>query len=232
MVLENKCDKSHAMKNLYLLTFLLLGSLAFGCNNYDVNEKDEEGRPLDRAVKAENVGKYEMEKGQINYEYATGPMSGTQVMKWQNYGEEELRIMEMGIPGDTLTRNLLVMDGYAWSWAEGQSEGVKMRLPLDQDINFRNLPDSVKQQLNIRETGTETILGKNCTVYSMNFNGGQMAGTVSVWNGIPLKMEMGNKEGKITLLATSIDEHPVLPAGEFEIPNDVTFHETPGTDAK
>ena len=88
-----------------------------------------------------------------------------------------------------------------------------------QSINYLHLTDEVIAKNKIKETGKETVSGKECTVYSLEMNQmGQTAkATVCVWQGFTMKTTIDAGGFAISTKIVEIKEGPV-DAAVFEIP--------------
>ena len=93
-------------------------------------------------------------------------------------------------------------------------------MPTQESINYLNLTDEVVEKNKIKEVGKETILGKECTTYSLEVSQmGQTAKmTVCVWEGYPMKAITDAMGSVITVKVLEFTEGPVDPS-LFELPN-------------
>jgi hypothetical protein len=132
------------------------------------------------------------------------------------------------IQGRKIRQVTVTKDGYSWIYDLEQKMGRKMKSKGD-DFDFRNMsPDSLKAK-GIKEIGKETVLGKECTVYSITppapkeqpKNAPNVNGKFWIWNGFPMKMEMGTF---MKMEVTKIEEG-APPAEKFQIPTDIKFTE-------
>ena len=101
----------------------------------------------------------------------------------------------------------------------------KATLPV-KPVNYLNLTDEVRELHKIKEVGTEEILGRKCTKYTLEvvYGGQTTYSTVWIWKGIPLKNETSsNGMVIVTEQATEIQENAEVPAGKFLVPEGVTF---------
>ena len=98
-----------------------------------------------------------------------------------------------------------------------------------EDFNFadfndgsyaRAVPDKVKAENKIKEAGKETVLGRECTKYTMESSqmGMTMSQTVWVWNGIVLKSLTDGGQFQFGNTATKLEENATIPASTFDIP--------------
>jgi hypothetical protein len=97
------------------------------------------------------------------------------------------------------------------------------------------MTDAQMKERGMTEAGTETILGKECKVYEVDVDkmtgetGDQqmkVKGKVWVWNGIPMKMVMGDL---MKMETTKLEVMESVPAEKFAVPADVTLSEgSPG----
>ena len=101
----------------------------------------------------------------------------------------------------------------------------KATLPV-KPVNYLNLTDEVRELHKIKEVGTEEILGRKCTKYTLEvvYGGQTTYSTVWIWKGIPLKNETSsNGMVIVTEQATEIQENAEVPAMKFLVPEGVTF---------
>ena len=105
------------------------------------------------------------------------------------------------------------MTASATAWGGWASPG------RSQTINYLNLTDEVIAKNKIKETGKETVAGKECTVYTLEMNQmGQTAkATVCVWNGFTMKTTIDAGGFTISTKVTEVNEGPV-DAALFEVP--------------
>ena len=101
----------------------------------------------------------------------------------------------------------------------------KATLPA-KPVNYLNLTDEVRELHKIKEVGTEEILCRKCTKYTLEvvYGGQTTYSTVWIWKGIPLKNETSsNGMVIVTEQATEIQENAEVPAMKFLVPEGVTF---------
>lgn len=87
-------------------------------------------------------------------------------------------------------------------------------------INFLDKSDKNIRKNKIKELGTETLLGRECTKYSVAiFMMGQVVKqTVWVYKGITLKSSIVTDFGEMVQQATNLVEDIEIPASTFEVP--------------
>ena len=136
-------------------------------------------------------------------------------MSWfDDYGALEASKTEMnGMEITTLFR-----DGKTYAIIPSMKRMQEM--PTQESINYLNLTDEVVEKNKIKEVGKETILGKECTTYSLEVSQmGQTAKmTVCVWEGYPMKAITDAMGSVITVKVLEFTEGPVDPS-LFELPN-------------
>ena len=101
----------------------------------------------------------------------------------------------------------------------------KATLPV-KPVNYLNLTDEVRELHKIKEVGTEEILGRKCTKYTLEvvYGGQTTYSTVWIWKGIPLKNETSsNGMVIVTEQATEIQENAEVPAMKFWYPKELRF---------
>jgi hypothetical protein len=79
--------------------------------------------------------------------------------------------------------------------------------------------------MSIKKEGTETLLGKTCDKFSMNYEKMKTKANYSVWKGIALKTEMDMMGMKVNMIATKLEENATIAADKFEVPAGVNIKE-------
>ena len=148
---------------------------------------------------------------------------GETTIYFDNYGALEAQKMKMNFMGNEMEMSIIRKDGktYMVNVAEKQVQEMPAGGMMGgSDINFLNLTDAVKSANKIKEAGKETILGKECTKYTMEAEqmGMTMSQTVWVWNGIALKSLTDGGQFQFGNEAVKLEENVTIPASTFEIP--------------
>ena len=137
----------------------------------------------------------------------------TNTTYFDDYGAKEVTSMNMmGMEMTTLMK-----DGKTYMINKGEKSVQEM--PARESINYLNLTDEVIAKNKIKEIGTETVSGKECTIYTAEVSQmGQTAkATVSVWNGFVMKSSIDMGGFAMTQKIVEVNEGPV-DAALFEIP--------------
>ena len=105
------------------------------------------------------------------------------------------------------------------SYLVNKGEKTVQEMPAQESINYLNLTDEMIKKFKVKETGKETVSGKDCTIYTAEISQmGQTAkATVSVWNGFPMKSTIDMGGFAMTQKIVEITEGPV-DAAVFEVP--------------
>ena len=148
---------------------------------------------------------------------------GETTIYFDNYGALEAQKMKMNFMGNEMEMSIIRKDGktYMVNVAEKQVQEMPAGGMMGgSDINFLNLTDAVKSANKIKEAGKETILGKECTKYTMEAEqmGMTMSQTVWVWNGIALKSLTDGGQFQFGNEAVKFEENATIPASTFDIP--------------
>lgn len=132
---------------------------------------------------------------------------------FDDYGAKEVSITKMG--GMDITT--ISRDGKYWM--VNAAAKMVQEIPVQEQVNYLNLTDEIVAKYKIKETGKETVAGKECTCYSLEIS--QMGQTakmkVSVWNGYPMKSVTSAMGMDVTATITEFTEGPV-DAALFEVP--------------
>ena len=147
---------------------------------------------------------------------------GETTICFDNYGALEAQKMKMNFMGNEMEMTILRKDGktYMINATEKQVQEMPDGGMGGNSINFLNLTDAVKSANKIKEAGKETILGKECTKYTMEAEqmGMAMSQTVWVWNGITLKSLTDGGQFQFGNEAVKFEENATIPASTFDIP--------------
>ena len=147
---------------------------------------------------------------------------GETTIYFDNYGALEAQKMKMNFMGNEMEMTILHKDGktYMINATEKQVQEMTDGGMGGNSINFLNLTDAVKSANKIKEAGKETILGKECTKYTMEASqmGMTMTQTVWVWEGIALKTLTDGGQFTFGNEAVKLEENVEIPASVFEIP--------------
>ena len=138
----------------------------------------------------------------------------TNTVYFDDFGAKEATSMSM--MGMEMTQ--INKDGKMYLVNKGE-KSVQEMPQQQQTINYLNLTDEVIAKNKIKETGKETVSGKECTVYTLEMNQmGQTAkATVCVWQGFTMKTTIDAGGFAISTKIVEIKEGPV-DAAQFEVP--------------
>ena len=142
---------------------------------------------------------------------------GETTIYFDNYGALEAQKMKMDFMGNSMEMTILRKDGKTYMINVSEKQVQEMG---GNDINFLNLTDAVKSANKIKEAGKETILGKECTKYTMETEqmGMTMSQTVWVWQGITLKSLTDGGQFQFGNEVVKFEENATIPASTFDIP--------------
>ena len=147
---------------------------------------------------------------------------GETTVYFDNYGAIEAQKMKMNFMGNEMDMTILRKDGktYMINASEKQVQEMPDGGMGGNSINFLNLTDAVKSANKIKEAGKETILGKECTKYTMEASqmGMTMTQTVWVWQGIALKTLIDGGQFTFGNEVVKFEENATIPASTFDIP--------------
>jgi hypothetical protein len=217
-------------------TFLILSlsALAFlaacsGGSTTDETKTITEDK-IDSGVPAD--AKIQMKSGIVTYEVTAMLMKQELTMYFDDYGKKRRSEMKINVLGKEMMNYTLVDSAYTHSWDPESKMGS--RYPNDakspENINFNALTDEVKKEFNIKEEGTEVVLGKNCKVFSIDYKNGELKGKYSVWHGITLKAEATAKGSGIEMIATKLEENVPIAADKFKLPSGINWAELKSAD--
>ena len=157
--------------------------------------------------------RYGIESGSYKMETNVMGQTVTSTVYFDDFGAKEATSVSM--MGVDMTQ--IFRDGKVYVVDKAQRSVQEM--PQQQSINYMDLSDEVIAKNKIQEIGTETVDGKECTVYTLEMSQmGQTAkATVCVWNGFTMKTTIDAGGFTISTKVTEVNEGPV-DAALFEVP--------------
>jgi len=165
---------------------------------------------------AQNANRYGIKSGILTQKSEMGETT----VCFDNYGALEAQTMKMNFMGTETEMTILRKDGK--TYMINRSEKQVQEMPaMGADINFLALTDAVKSANKIKEAGKETVLGRECTKYTLESSQMGMTAkqTVWVWKGIAMKTFTDAGQFQFGNEAVKFEENVEIPAGTFEIPN-------------
>ena len=166
------------------------------------------------AMAQDGAKRYGIKSGSYKTEMDMMGQTITNTTYFDDYGAKEATTMNMmGMEMTQINR-----DGKMY--IVNKAEKSVQEMPAQQSaINYLNLTDEVIAKNKVKEIGTETVSGKDCTIYTAEISQmGQTAkATVSVWNGIAMKTSIDMGGFAMTTKVVEVNEGPV-DAALFEIP--------------
>ena len=164
---------------------------------------------------------YEVKSGIITMEMDMMGRAVVQEIYFDDYGAKQAtmtdfqgkRMRSLEVKGE----NLMIDDAENTAF---KMPGMMMGGGSNEKINFLDKSDKNIRRNKIKELGTETVLGRECTKYSVTvFMMGQaMKQTAWVYKGITLKTSINTGFGEMVQQATNLVEDVEIPASTFEVP--------------
>lgn len=208
---------------------LLCGFVLASCGK----KSDAPGGAAGGSTEAPAGSKYSMKAG-IGEGYME--MMGQKLqmkLAFDDFGAKSSSEMSGEMMGQKMHQLTITKDGYTYQLDLTKNTGSKHKSNERDNMDFRNMtPEQMKAQ-GIMATGADSVInGKECKVYTIDPSanqktpskgGPEMKGRVWIWNGIPMKMEMGTMmKMEMTKMETS------APASSaFDVPADVKVSELP-----
>lgn len=164
---------------------------------------------------------YEVKSGIVTLEIDMMGRKVVQDLYFDDYGAKQATMLELQgkkIRGIEVNGENIMIDDEQKTATKMPAMGM-----TTEKINFLDKSDKNIRKNKIKELGTETIAGKECTKYSVAvFVMGQVIKqTVWVYKGITLKSSINTDFGTVEQVATNLVEDVEIPAETFEIPEGV-----------
>ena len=190
------------------------------------------------ALKNEKV--FEIKAGKVEYAIE-GKTKGTKTLWFDDYGRVhcELKKTSTKMFGMTTKEETLTIRNKEWMYNINLIDKTGTKMSIDDafemsetivgttdEQELKEIAEDVKETLDAKDAGTETILGRNCIVMDIN----RLNGRHWRYKGVTLKMEvkMGGILGDFTETATAFDENVSVPASKFEVPAGIIIQELTG----
>ena len=164
---------------------------------------------------------YEVKSGIITMEMDMMGRAVVQEIYFDDYGAKQATVMEfqgkrmrsLEVDGE----NLMIDDAENTAF---KMPGMMMGGGSNEKINFLDKSDKNIRKNKIKVVGTETLLDRECTKYTVSvyMMGQVMKQTVWVYKGIVLKTSIKTDFGEMVQQATKLVEDVEIPASTFEVP--------------
>ena len=163
---------------------------------------------------------YEVKSGIVTMEMDMMGRTVIQEVYFDDYGAKQATLVEFQgkkLRGVEVKGEMLMID---------DAENTAIKLPAmmmgggsNEKINFLDKSDKNIRRNKIKELGTETLLDKECTKYTVAvyMMGQVMKQTVWVYKGITLKTSINTDFGEMVQQATNLVEDVEIPATMFEV---------------
>jgi hypothetical protein len=216
----------------------LLALVAFACRQSGPQES-EQGAPqrLIEGVVADTVGggRYGIRSGVLTATTDLPALSsvGTTVITFDNYGAVERNETVVAVqtaPGKMDTARYVSITNGKFLYTLLPDERVAKRVSLAEQspsspasIDFCSLDSAGRAANNIRLRGTDTVLGRPCTVYEVRDRQSKSVGTYYVWQCIPLKIDVSMQGSRMVMKPQSFQENVAVDPALFRIPDGYTI---------
>lgn len=220
---------------LWIVCFLS-GFILLACGNKEANgNSNSKADSSNESAKSDGDGigkRYGIKSGIVTSETMLPNNMGktTTVQYFDDYGtldytESITEVSAYGTNTKTIS-NSIIKDNIIYNWDQGSKTGSKINMEGQMDvskINYRELSDELKKQFNIKEEGKESVNGKSCDVYSIDYMGAK--GKVYIWEGITMKSDVNMMGMTVSINVVKLEENANISSDKFKIPADVTFTE-------
>ena len=163
-------------------------------------------------------------------EYTTNVMGTemTATIYFDDYGNKQETVVKSSSQYMNTNTRAFEKDGYYYTidLIKNTAQKVKMTDEMiedseDENINPDNFTDELKAEYNLKNEGTEKVMGKKCKVYSMTNPTGETT-KLYMYKGVVLKMEM---DGVLVYEVNKFEENVSMPKWFNKVPNGVEVTE-------
>ena len=171
------------------------------------------------------VNMYEVKSGIVTMEMDMMGRKIVQEIYFDDYGAKQATIMEFQ------GKKMRAIDVKGENVMIDDENKTATKMPAmgmtNEKINFLDKSEKNIRKNKIKELGTETVAGKECTKYTVAvFVMGQvLKQTVWVYKGITLKSSISTDFGEMVQIATNLVEDVEIPAETFEMPEGIKIQQ-------
>lgn len=205
------------MKPHFALGFSLFCAFFFGsCGGSDSS--------VAAGGSSNELQKYQVESAIVEYAHS-GTVGGTETLYFDRFGAREASVKKTVIEVGSIrneTSAVTITEG-AWitQLDEAEKKATRMKNPLYDDLmqgmknrDAEQVGAEMIRKMGGKKTGTEEIAGRLCDIWEVPTANSK----TWVWKGITLKTEVSMGPMSTSMVATSVQENPSIPASRFEIP--------------
>jgi hypothetical protein len=172
------------------------------------------------AIDASSTTKrYSVKSGNVVYKTSMGVV---QALYFDDFGAKEAFVTEFDMGIAKIKETQIRKDGFQYLFKEGEKTGTKVKW-ITNDVDYNNLDVEMMKRYKVKDLGNESIAGRKCKKYSIEFGSSPMY--TWIWNNIMIKSITKMAGAEMIIEATKIEEGPV-DAAIFEIPSNITFKES------
>ena len=173
------------------------------------------------AMAQEGTKKFAIKSGMAKT--TTEVMGQTQqvTLYFDNYGALQCSKTKASVQGmGDLEMATIIKDGKTWMVNYTMKQVQEIPAEAQEDIDFNNLTEEIKTKYNVREAGTEELLGKTCTKYTYEavIQGQKAKGSAWVYKGFPLKSIVSVAGMEIKSEVTEFLENILVMPQTFDVP--------------
>jgi hypothetical protein len=209
------------IKNLLFISLIVI-LLSCGGNNSKTSDSQNDvvqNNDSETSAEVKSKGKYQIKSGIVTYTSQVMKMDQTTVITFDDYGNKEVTDTYTEAMGVKLHSRTIVKDGYAYNLNMDEKSGSKVKMyGSGSAIDYTNLTKDIEEKMNMKKLGTETILGKECEIYSFDYKEMSTKGTTWIWKGVALKSVVNSMGMEVTLTGTSFDDNPKIDQNIFNVP--------------
>lgn len=203
---------------------IIISIFLFSCSSNktaDV-EATKDTIPQQSTSKPEVGKKYSAKSGMIRFKSEVMGIQQETINYFDDFGNTEVIISKMEIiKGQVAETRSILKDGFMTELDMSKKTGTKKKMPISANsagIDFTNLTSEMMSEMNLKNEGNVTFLGKACEKFSIDFKKQQLKGTYVVWQNIPLKTDVLLQGMPMKIEATELQENITIPADLLEIP--------------
>ena len=164
---------------------------------------------------------YEVKSGKITMEMDMMGQTMVQEIYFDDYGAKQATVMNM--QGQKMRQ--IAQDGSNIMIDDAAKTATKMPAMgmTNEKINFLDQSPKNIRRNKIKEIGKETLLDRECTIYTVAvfMMGNVVKQTVWVYKGITLKSSITTDWGEMVQVATALAEDIEIPAETFTLPEGI-----------
>lgn len=169
--------------------------------------------------KNEHSGRYPFKSGKIIYQNTVQKTTINQTLYFKEYGNTETIVSKLVLNNEVTLLTSIFKGNACYTFADKEEKTNKTAIDRNKldHLGLFTITSKMLKDANAIYSGSETILKKNCEVYSIKNDEYDLK--VSVWKNVIMRLISNYRGTKMDRVIIQFEETEDFPIGVFETPN-------------